>query len=169
MTARIHRFEVQDVFQNRGSAIPLSAVTFSPRRSISLRLPCDASRAQRGRNPALLRVCLQYFCSRLRGCLKSCLERSPGAKPAASSTRRLCRYPHPQPLSWKGEGSRKHQSPPRIFPLPSPPRRGAGGEVGPFRWLPLAATRSSCPYPAPWAALFRHPLRPPYGPKVHMF
>jgi serine/threonine protein kinase len=28
MTARIHRFEVEDVFQNRGSAIPLSAVTF---------------------------------------------------------------------------------------------------------------------------------------------
>ena len=34
----------------------MSAVTFSPRYSISLRLPCDASRFQRGRNPALLRV-----------------------------------------------------------------------------------------------------------------
>src|SRR6202142_824807 len=56
MTASIHRFEGEDVFENRGSAIPMSAVTFSPRYSISLRLPCDASRVQRGRNPALLRV-----------------------------------------------------------------------------------------------------------------
>jgi hypothetical protein len=47
---------LERVFENRGSAIPMSAVTFSPRYSISLRLPCDASRAQRGRNPALLRV-----------------------------------------------------------------------------------------------------------------
>jgi hypothetical protein len=51
--------QMERVFENRGSAIPMSAVTFSPRYSISLRLPCDASRAQRGRNPALLRVHLQ--------------------------------------------------------------------------------------------------------------
>jgi hypothetical protein len=38
----------------------MSAVTFSPRYSMSLRLLCDASRAQRGRNPALLRVHLHY-------------------------------------------------------------------------------------------------------------
>jgi len=48
--------KLERVFDSRGSAIPMSAVTFSPRYSISLRLPREASRAQRGRNPALLRV-----------------------------------------------------------------------------------------------------------------
>jgi hypothetical protein len=87
----------------------------------------------------------------LRGRLKSCLGRSPGAKPAASSTRRLCGYPHPQPLSWKGEGSRKHQSPPRIFRLPSPSRRGAGGEVAILRssLLPMSSLSSPRPSPLP--------------------
>jgi hypothetical protein len=52
----VHRKRLERIFENHGSAILISAVTFSPRYSISLRLPCDASRAQRGRNPALLRV-----------------------------------------------------------------------------------------------------------------
>ena len=52
---------------------------------------------------------------------------------------------------WKGEGSRKHQSPPRIFRLPSPSRRGTGGEVAILRssLLPMPSLSSPCPSPLP--------------------
>jgi len=50
---------VEPIFENGGSAILMSAATFSPGCEISLHLPCKSGRAERGRNPALPRDHLQ--------------------------------------------------------------------------------------------------------------